>query len=80
MSNENITKTALPIPLQRWWLRTRNCKLGIQMNPEDGMPACIEFYVPWWAWPLELIHRAIFGYPKLTVESYPTSTPEPPLS
>jgi hypothetical protein len=23
--------------------------------------ALVEVYVPWWAWPLELIHRAIFG-------------------
>lgn len=24
-----------------------------------------ELYVPWWAWPFELIHRAIFGQVKL---------------
>lgn len=23
--------------------------------------ACVEVYVPWWAWPLEMAHRAIFG-------------------
>gem|GEM_PF-5263448 len=53
--------------LCRWWLRTRSCRLGIQLN-NDGTPPCIEFYVPWWAWPLELLHIAVFGRAKLTAE------------
>ena len=52
--------------LCRWWLRTRPCKNAVQMNPNDGIPACIEFYVPAWAWPFELLHRAVFGKAKIT--------------
>lgn len=48
-----------------WWLGTRPCSRAVQIGP-PGMPGIIEFYVPWWAWPLELIHRAVFGYPRLT--------------
>ena len=58
--NNYVELKSLPKPLTRWWLRTRLCKNGIQLGPE-GMPACMEFYVPWWAWPLELTHRLIFG-------------------
>ena len=46
--------------LTRWWLGTRQCKNAVQIGPE-GMPACLEFYVPWWSWPFELLHRLIFG-------------------
>ena len=28
---------------------------------ECRMSANVELYVPWWAWPLELAHRAVFG-------------------
>lgn len=45
--------------LCRWWLRTR--KAGFTA---DGGPVH-EFYVPWWGWPLELLHRAIFGHARL---------------
>lgn len=51
---------SLPMPLTRWWLKTRACSRGIQLN-HDGTPPCVEFYVPWWTWPLELTHRVIFG-------------------
>lgn len=55
---------SLPRPLCKWWLRTRDCKGQI---PTDGwIHPAIEFYVPFWAWPLELLHRAFFGNPKLT--------------
>jgi hypothetical protein len=49
--------------LCRWWLRTRPCQLRIQIDKE--VPACIEFYVPWWGWPFELTHRLIFGSTKI---------------
>jgi len=38
----------------RWWCRSRPV--------DDGM---MEFYVPWWAKPLDFIHRMIFGRVKL---------------
>ncbi len=50
----------LPI-FTRWWLKWRPCKRAVQINAGQGIPACIEFYVPWYAWPLEFIHRMIFG-------------------
>lgn len=32
---------------------------------ESGLTASfepvVEFYVPWWAWPLEWMHRLVFG-------------------
>lgn len=63
MKEEYITEQARPILLCRWWLRTRPCKLGIQLN-NDKYP-CVEFYVPFWARPLELIYRLVFGSVKL---------------
>lgn len=39
----------------RWWLRTRKC------TPSQIGGASAEFYVPLWAWPLELMHRLLFG-------------------
>jgi len=61
MHEENyISGETLPKSLTRWWLKTRECKNGIQLGPE-GMQACIEFYIPWWGWPFELLHRLIFG-------------------
>jgi hypothetical protein len=51
---------SLPKPLTRWWVKTRPCKNAVQLGPK-GMPACVEFYVPWYAWPLELMHHAVFG-------------------
>lgn len=49
----------------RWWLSTRPCKNAVQLNVGEGIPACVEFYVPIWAWPLELLHRVVFGTVKL---------------
>ena len=60
METNYVERKSLPKPLTRWWLKTRPCKNAIQMGPKDT-PACIEFYVPLWAWPLELIHRLVFG-------------------
>jgi hypothetical protein len=50
--------------LRRWWLKTRPCTIGIQVG-DSGLPACREFYVPWYAWPLEALHRIVFGKTKL---------------
>lgn len=65
MKSEMKTGKSLPRPLCRWWLKSRPCKLGTQLNAWQGIPPCIEFYVPIWAWPFELLHWAIFGRPKL---------------
>lgn len=51
---------SLSAPVVTWWTRTRVCKNAIQMYPKD-LPPCVEFYVLWWSWPLELIHRCVFG-------------------
>ncbi len=57
MDQSGFTKgNALPLPLCRWWLRTRPDRNGVQLN-QDGTPPCVEFYVPIWAWPFELLHR-----------------------
>jgi len=55
------TSLSLPKYLCRWWLRTRPCKNAVQINAGQGIPASVEFYVPFWAWPFEILHRAIFG-------------------
>jgi len=47
----------------RWWLRTRPV-MNVKPSP-FGQHAVREFFVPWWAWPLELLHRGIFGHTKL---------------
>ncbi len=69
MPHETTTIKARPLPLLKWWQRTRPRKRGIQLNTD--LPPCVEFYVPWWGWPLELTHRAIFGTPKLTAIEAP---------
>lgn len=48
-----ITVTAYPKILCRWWLKSKQ---------ENNIA---EFYVPWWAWPMEFIHRIIFGASKI---------------
>ncbi len=58
-----IVKKGLPKVLCRWWLKTRSCRNGIQIN--NDMPECIEFYVPWWAWSFEILHMFVFGESKL---------------
>ena len=59
------TAKCRPLFLCRWWLKTRDIKNPIQLNPGEGIPPAVEFYVPWWAWPLELLHRLIFGHARL---------------
>jgi len=41
--------------LCRWWLKIRTC----EQSCVGG--AVHEFYVPFWAWPFEWLHRLIFG-------------------
>ena len=47
----------------KWWMRIR--PVVSQAIPCPSSCRCVEFYVPWWAWPFELIHRAIFGKTKI---------------
>ena len=52
--------------LCRWWQRVREVE---PIRYADGsIGACHELYVPWWSWPLELLHRFIFGNPQFNVE------------
>ncbi len=52
--------------LCRWWLRMRDCRRATLIGePQPGVLPVQEFYVPWWAWPLELLHRIIFGRAKI---------------
>lgn len=69
MKQEQMT-TAVgrPLPLCRWWLRTRPLRNAVQIGPA-GIPAVVEFYVPFWAWPFELLHRLIFGRSTLAAAS-----------
>jgi len=62
--NECRLGNSRPRWLCRWWLRTREGQPIAGKNPCREISTC-EFYVPWWGWPLELLHRAIFGYAKL---------------
>lgn len=50
-----------PRILCKWWLRAEKIR-EIQPLTPDGL-RCAEWrmVVPWWAWPLELVHRAVFG-------------------
>lgn len=61
---------SLPKPCLKWWLHTRDVK-GQIAAPGVDLPPCIEFYVPWWAWPLELAHRMIFGREKIQGDHQP---------
>lgn len=58
--HEYVTMRAKPLFMRRWWMKTRPCKDAVQIG-DSGLPAVCEFYVPWYAWPFELIYRAIFG-------------------
>jgi hypothetical protein len=63
---EYVIGKSRPIYLCRWWLKMRECKRATLIgNPQPGVLPVQEFYVPWWAWPLELLHRIIFGRAKL---------------
>lgn len=49
--------------LSRWWLKTREVK-DIAV-PLTSLNYPIEFYIPFWAWPLEILYRLIFGATKI---------------
>lgn len=65
IKSEYVEAIGRPLLLTRWWLNTRPCKNAVQINKGQGIPACIEFYIPIWAWPLEWLHRLFFGSTRL---------------
>lgn len=65
MKHDNyVVGIARPWYFSRWWIKTRTIVPTIYDNGLIGAP--IEFYVPWYSWPLELLYRGIFG--KVTLE------------
>lgn len=67
-NTQNGIRKAKPIPLCRWWLRTRLIPGDVTtrvnfagMKDSVTSSPVVEFYVPWWAWPLEWMHRLVFG-------------------
>lgn len=53
------TAKMYPFYATRWWLRMRKCN---PITYADGsVGASNAFYVPFWALPFEVMHRAIFG-------------------
>ncbi len=62
---DRVLGKSMPKPFCRWWLKTRPCKLATQINQNEGISPCIEFYVPLWALPFEILHRVIFGSTKI---------------
>lgn len=64
INEELVTRTGLPRQLTRWWLKVRQIE---PIRTDDGLiHAMSEFYVPFWAWPFELLHRMVFGSTKIT--------------
>lgn len=66
MSNDYVIGRSRHPWLCRWWVRTRPVKpdkfhRAMCRLTSSGARAPVEFYVPWWGWPLELLHRAVFG-------------------
>lgn len=61
-----VKRTCRPTIFTRWWLGIRKFKPSSEFN-ECGLKYAIhEFYVPWWGWPFELLHRLVFGRAKLS--------------
>lgn len=60
-----ILMVGKPLIMRRWWLKTRPATNAVQINSGEGIPACVEFYVPFWAWPFELLHIILFGSTRL---------------
>ena len=54
--------------LCKWWMRVEPLKF----EPSSRLQSGARFYVPWWAWPLELVHRAIFGRVKIGSSRQPS--------
>ena len=61
--DEWVVMKGHPRWLTRWWLRTQ--PIQAEITPDGMVGASCEFHVPWWAWPLELAHWALFGRPRL---------------
>ena len=58
MKTSYSTGTALHWIARKWWMRTRPCVASIT---SEGIGGASEFYCPLWAWPLDLMHAALFG-------------------
>lgn len=48
----------------KWWIKSRIHKKVKVIPPYLDYEIC-ELYVPWWALPLEILHRIVFGHYKL---------------
>jgi hypothetical protein len=46
---------------RRFWIKIRKTGDVLNVSDTELKHAIHEFYVPWWAWPLELLHRIIYG-------------------
>lgn len=57
---ENIYIPIKPWYKRRFWLKVRRTDI-MRLDPFKLSPAIHEFYVPWYAWPLEIIHILVFG-------------------
>jgi hypothetical protein len=67
-STEYKVGTFPPWYARKWWMRVREVE---SVTYSDGsVGGCAEFYVPWWSWPFELLHRLIFGNPKVELAEY----------
>jgi len=60
--NDYVKSIGRPWYFCKWWLKCETYPLD---KDPDGFTHGAKIYVPWWAWPLELLHRLVFGYPKL---------------
>ena len=56
---ELITVTSRPFLLTRWWLKTREITPSTYSDGLVG--ASYEFYVPFWAAPLDFLYTLVFG-------------------
>ncbi len=54
---------ARPWYKRRWWMRQRQI---VSVHTSQGWTGGAELYVPFWARPFELIHRAVFGAVKIS--------------
>lgn len=56
--------TQKPFLATRWWLKVREIKNNKSLPTGSAIH---EFYVPWWAKPLNLLYSFIFGSSKIEV-------------
>lgn len=62
-ATQYTTGKAEPRWRSRWWLRVR--QIGAVQITGDVRTAVHEFYVPWWAKPLDFVHGLVFGQPTI---------------